>query len=52
MSLTVRAAQRGDIDHIASWNQAMPWETEQKRLDSAVLARGVPAEFDQPPRGF
>ena len=52
MSLTVRAAQRGDIRHIADWNQAMAWETEHKRLDPAVLARGVAAVFDEPRRGF
>ena len=52
MSLTVRAAQRGDIHHIASWNQAMAWETESKRLDPEVLARGVAAVFDEPRRGF
>ena len=52
MSFTVRAAQRGDIQHIAQWNEAMAWETEQKRLDPAVLARGVAAVFDEPRRGF
>jgi len=52
MSLNVRAAQRGDIQHIAAWNQAMAWETEQKRLDPEVLARGVAAVFDEPRRGF
>ena len=52
MSLTVRAAQRGDIPHIAAWNQAMAWETERKRLDADVLARGVAAVFEEPRRGF
>lgn len=52
MSLAVRAAVRGDIAHIAAWNAAMAWETEQKRLDPAVLERGVAAVFDEPRRGF
>lgn len=52
MTLAVRAAQRGDIPHIAAWNQAMAWETEHKRLDADVLARGVAAVFDEPRRGF
>ena len=52
MSLSVRAAQRGDIAPIAAWNAAMAWETERKRLDPAVLERGVTAVFDEPRRGF
>jgi len=52
MSLHVRAAQRGDIAHIAAWNVAMAWETEEKRLDPALLERGVSAVFDEPRRGF
>ncbi|GAA0700394.1 GNAT family N-acetyltransferase [Dyella marensis] len=30
----------------------MAWETESKRLDPEVLARGVAAVFDEPRRGF
>ncbi|MFK2872170.1 GNAT family N-acetyltransferase [Dyella lipolytica] len=30
----------------------MAWETEQKRLDTQVLMRGVTAVFDEPRRGF
>ncbi|WP_266168600.1 GNAT family N-acetyltransferase [Dyella subtropica] len=52
MSLAVRAAERGDIPHLVAWNAAMAWETEQKRLDPAVLERGVAAVFDEPRRGF
>ena len=52
MSLLVRAAQRGDIANIAAWNVAMAWETEQKRIDPALLERGVSAVFDEPRRGF
>lgn len=49
---TVRAATRADLDVLVEWNAAMAWETEQKRLDRAVLARGVAAVFDDPRRGF
>ena len=49
---TVRAATRADLDVLVEWNAAMAWETEQKRLDRAVLARGVDAVFDDPRRGF
>jgi GNAT superfamily N-acetyltransferase len=52
MSVAVRAAERGDIAHIAAWNLAMAWETERKRLDPGVLERGVTAVFDEPRRGF
>ena len=30
----------------------MAWETEHKRLDPAVLARGMAAVLDEPRRGF
>jgi GNAT superfamily N-acetyltransferase len=52
MSITIRTATRADIAHIARWNLAMAWETEQKALDPAVLERGVTAVFDEPRRGF
>jgi len=51
-TLTIRPATRGDIDHIAAWNAAMAWETEQKHLDLEVLTPGVAAVFDEPRRGF
>jgi GNAT superfamily N-acetyltransferase len=38
--------------HIAEWNVAMAWETEQKRLELDVLMRGVTAVLDEPRRGF
>jgi GNAT superfamily N-acetyltransferase len=52
MSITIRTATRADIAHIARWNLAMAWETEQKALDPVVLERGVTAVFDEPRRGF
>ncbi|WP_049621170.1 GNAT family N-acetyltransferase [Frateuria defendens] len=52
MPLSVRPARRGDLAHLVAWNAAMAWETEAKRLDGAVLERGVAAVFDEPRRGF
>ena len=49
---TVRAATRADLDVLVAWTAAMAWETERKRLDLDVLARGVDAVFDDPRRGF
>ncbi|WP_109124708.1 GNAT family N-acetyltransferase [Dyella sp. C11] len=52
MSIAIRIADRGDIEHIAQWNTAMAWETEHKALEPAVIHRGVTAVFDEPRRGF
>jgi GNAT superfamily N-acetyltransferase len=52
MTVTVRAAHRSDISHVAQWNAAMAWETEHKTLDPVILERGVTAVFDEPRRGF
>lgn len=51
MSIHVRPAVRSDAANIAAWNIAMAWETEHKRLDPQVIARGVEAVFDEPRRG-
>ena len=48
----VRAATRADLDTLVDYNVAMAWETESKRLDRAVLARGISAVFEDPRRGF
>lgn len=52
MSIEIRIASRDDIAHIAQWNTAMAWETEQKALSPVVIGRGVTAVFDEPRRGF
>ena len=52
MSIEIRIAHRDDIAHIAQWNTAMAWETEQKALAPEVIERGVTAVFDEPRRGF
>jgi GNAT superfamily N-acetyltransferase len=48
----VRAATRDDVALLVEYNAAMAWETERKRLDRDVLARGIAAVFDDPRRGF
>ena len=48
----IRSATSADITHLVAWNTAMAWETEAKRLDPAVLERGVTAVLDEPRRGF
>ena len=50
-SLTIRPATRADIPVLASFNAAMAWETERKRLDPARLARGIAGPFQTAVRG-
>lgn len=47
----VRDASVEDVDRFVAWNAAMALETEQKKLDRAVLERGVRAVFAEPRRG-
>ena len=49
--LQVRPATAADAAHLVSFNLAMAWETEHKRLDPEVLAAGVRSVFEQPARG-
>ena len=37
----VRPATAADVELLASWAEAMAWETEHKRLDPATIRRGV-----------
>ena len=52
MTITVREARHEDLPHLVRWNAAMALETEHKRLDPAVLTRGMAAVLDEPRRGF
>ncbi|CAM1000387.1 N-acetyltransferase GCN5 [Rhodanobacter sp. Root179] len=52
MPLQIRAAEPADLASLVQWNAAMAWETEQKQLDPAILARGVAGVFEQRQRGF
>lgn len=51
-SLLIRAATTADLPELLAWNAAMAWETEQKRLDPAVLERGIRGVFERAQRGF
>lgn len=51
-SLLIRAATPDDTPSLLAWNAAMAWETEKKRLDPAVLERGIAGVFAVPQRGF
>jgi GNAT superfamily N-acetyltransferase len=52
MIVRVRKARSTDQSAIVDFNRRMAWETEQKKLDDDVLARGVAAVFDDPSKGF
>ncbi|MDZ4349841.1 MAG: GNAT family N-acetyltransferase [Xanthomonadaceae bacterium] len=49
--IAVRPAATIDLEQLVSWNAAMAWETEHKRLDPATLRRGVATALDAPARG-
>jgi GNAT superfamily N-acetyltransferase len=51
-AISLRDASRADLESLVEFNAAMAWETEQKRLDLAILRPGVAAVFDAPQRGF
>ena len=51
-SLLIRAATSADIPALLAWNTAMAWETERKRLDPALLERGIAGVFERSQRGF
>lgn len=50
--IKIRLAQPSDLAAIVEFNMAMAHETERKKLDRAVLTRGVQAVFEGPTRGF
>jgi len=50
-AVSVRPATLADAEHLVEFNRAMAWETEQKRLDPAVLGRGVGRVLAEPARG-
>ena len=52
MSLSIRRATPADAEVIARYNAALAWESEHKRLDEAVLLRGVRAVLADPAKGF
>lgn len=52
MSLLIRRATPADENVLVSYNAALAWESEHKRLDEAVLRAGVRAAFTDPAKGF
>ena len=48
--LQVRAATAGDVERLATWAEAMAWETEHKKLDPATIRRGVALGVGDPAR--
>ena len=50
--LLIRIAEERDIEAIAKFNVAMAWETEQKKLEPAVVTKGVQTPFKNPQYGF
>lgn len=49
--LKIRAASLDDVARLVQWACAMAWETEHKRLDPAVVDRGVRRVLKEPGRG-
>ena len=49
--ITIRPARADEAELLATWAEAMAWETEHKRLDPATVRRGVRGVFEQPGRG-
>jgi GNAT superfamily N-acetyltransferase len=50
--LTVRPAGIDDVDAIVRFSAAMAWETEQRRLDQAILREGTLSLLRTPSLGF
>lgn len=50
--MQIRKAIKEDIDALIGFNEAMALETEDKRLPTATLRKGVEAVFDDPQKGF
>jgi len=50
--ITIRMGEMKDADIVAEANIAMAWETERKRLDPAVIGRGVRGLLNHPQYGF
>ena len=50
--LTIRPAVLDDVDAIVAFSAAMAWETEQRRLDEAMLREGTLSLLNTPSLGF
>ena len=52
MGVVVRSAVLSDLEVVVEFNRLLAWESEHKRLDEAVLRRGVQAVFEDRHKGF
>jgi GNAT superfamily N-acetyltransferase len=52
VNYSIRRAGAADVGALVEFNAAMAWETEQKRLDLAVLTAGVEGLLAHPDYGF
>jgi ribosomal protein S18 acetylase RimI-like enzyme len=50
--LSVRIAERRDSQTLVNFNIEMAWETERKKLNSAIVTKGVLGLLETPQRGF
>jgi len=50
--LLIRIAEDRDIETLAEFNVALAWETEHKKLEPAVVTRGLQTLFKNPQHGF
>ena len=50
--LLIRIAEDRDIETLAKFNVALAWESECKRLEPAVVTRGLKTLFKNPQYGF
>jgi ribosomal protein S18 acetylase RimI-like enzyme len=51
-TIEIRRAVASDLPDLVEFNQAMAWETEHKKLDTALLERGVGSVFEDEKKGF
>ena len=49
---SVRMAEEKDIDTLVEFNVSLAWETEQKKLSSPVVSKGVQTLLNNPRHGF
>ena len=50
--LLIRIAEDTDIETLAKFNVALAWETEGKKLEPAVVTKGLQRLFKNPQYGF
>jgi ribosomal protein S18 acetylase RimI-like enzyme len=50
--IDIRVARQVDVSLLVKFNQLMAWETEQKKLDEAILSKGVSVLIADNTKGF